>query len=107
MRVWSQGLGKQELVLEFAKSNVVREEGKVFIRGIVQEPVNWQFEITIDAADVPGFYHVLFSVPVLRFSLKNLGDLFRFINDKFIARRMGMKAEDKQPVESSRRRRAK
>jgi hypothetical protein len=107
MRVWSQGLGKQELVLEFAKSNIVREEGKLYIRGIVQEPVNWQFEITIHAEDVPGFYHVLFSIPVLRFSLKNLGDLFKFINDKFIARRMGMKAEDKKPVESSHRGRAK
>ena len=107
MRVWSQGLGKQELILEFAKSNIVREEGKLYIRGIVQEPVNWQFEITISAEDVPGFYHVLFSIPVLRFSLKNLGDLFKFINDKFIARRMGMKAEDKEAVESPHRGRAK
>jgi len=107
MRVWSQGLGKQELVLEFAKADIVREEGKLYIRGIVQEPVNWNFEITIHGQDVPGFYHVLFSIPVLRFSLKNLGDVFKFINDKFIARRMGMKAEDKKPVESPHRGRAK
>ena len=107
MRVWSQGLGKQELVLEFAKSNVVRENGKVFIRGIVQDPVNWQFEITLDAKDVPGFYHVLCSMPVVRFGLKNLGDVFKFINDKFIARRMGMKAEEKQPVDSTQRPKAK
>ncbi len=107
MRVWSQGLGKQELVLEFAKADIVREEGKLYIRGIVQEPVNWNFEITIHGEDVPGFYNVLFSIPVLRFSLISLGDIFKFINDKFIARRMGMKAEDKKPVESSRRGRAK
>ncbi len=107
MRVWSQGLGKQELVLEFAKADIVREEGKLFIRGIVQEPVNWNFEITIHGEDVPGFYNVLFSIPVLRFSMKNLGDLPRFFKDKFIARRMGMKAEEKKPVESSRRGRDK
>lgn len=94
MRVWSQGLGKQELVLEFAKSNVTREGGKIFIRGIVQEPVNWQFEITIYKEDVPGFYNVLFSIPVARFSLKNLKDVFKFINDKFIMRRMGLKPSE-------------
>lgn len=107
MRVWSQGLGKQELVLEFAKSNVTREEGKVFIRGVVQDPVNWQFEITIHGTDVPGFYHVLVSMAVLRFSLKNLGDIFKFFNDKFIARRMGLKGEEKQPVETGGRGRVK
>ena len=94
MRVWSQGLGKQELVLEFAKSNVTREEGKIFIRGIVQEPVNWQFEITIHKEDVPGFYNVLFSIPVACFSLNNIKDVFKFINDKFIMRRMGFKPSE-------------
>lgn len=103
MRVWSQGLGKQELVLEFARSNVVREEGKVYIRGIVQEPVNWNFEITLAGEDVAGFYHVLVSMAVLRFSLANLKDVGKFFNDKFIRRRMGMKAEDKQPAESPHR----
>ena len=100
MRVWSQGLGKQELVLDFAKSNVTREEGKIFVRGIVQEPVNWQFEIVIYKEDVPGFYHVLFSIPVLRYSLKNLKDVFKFINDKFIKRRMGLKPSESKSASS-------
>ena len=100
MRVWSQGLGKQELVLEFAKSNVTREGGKIFIRGIVQEPVNWQFEITIHKEDVPVFYHVLFSIPVVRFSLNNIKDVFKFINDKFIMRRMGLKPSESKSASS-------
>ncbi len=100
MRVWSQGLGKQELVLEFAKSNVTREGDKTFIRGIVQEPVNWQFEITISKEDVPGFYRVFFSIPILRFSLNNIKDVFKFINDKFIMRRMGMKPSENKSASS-------
>ena len=100
MRVWSQGLGKQELVLEFAKSNITREGDKVFVRGIVQEPVNWQFEITISKEDVPGFYNVLVSTAVLRYILWNILGVFKFINDKFIMRQMGLKPSESKSASS-------
>ena len=91
MRIWSTGLGKEELVLDFAKSNVTREEDKVFVRGVVQEPVDWNFEVTITREDVLGLLHVIVSTAVLRHFVRNIAGFFTFVRDKFIMRRMGMR----------------
>jgi len=91
MRIWSTGLGERELVLDFAKSNVTREEGKVFVRGIVQEPVQWNFEITLAKEDVVGLLRVIFTIVVIRHFIRNVTGVFKFVWDKFIMRRMGSK----------------
>ena len=91
MRIWSTGLGDRELVLDFAKSNITREEGKVFVRGIVQEPVQWNFEVTIAKEDVTGLFRVIFTIAVIRHFIRNLAGVFKFVWDKFIMRRMGSK----------------
>ena len=100
MRMWSAGLGSEEtaLVLDFTKADFKREGDKVFITGVVREPVAWEFKLTITKEDVPGILHVMFSFPTLRYIVKSIGGIFIFIRDKFILRRMGTKAGE-SPVE--------
>jgi hypothetical protein len=79
MRIWTTGLGKQELVLDFFKSNITREEDTVYIRGIVQQPVNWNFEVTLTGDDVAGLLRVIFTTAVLRHFVRNIAGVFRFL----------------------------
>lgn len=58
MRLWSRGLGKQELKMNFMNYDVRREGQDVVISGRVVDPVNWEFWIRFDEADVPGLIRV-------------------------------------------------
>lgn len=89
MRIWSTGLGERELVLDFAKSKLTREEGKVFVRGVIQEPVQWNFEITLAKEDVVGLFRVIVTTAVTRHFVRNVTGIFKFVWDRFIMRRMG------------------
>jgi hypothetical protein len=91
MRIWSTGLGERELVLDFAKSKLAREEGKVLVRGTIEEPVQWNFEITLDKDDVVGLLHVMATTAVIRHFVRNVTGIFKFVWNKFIMRRMGGK----------------
>ena len=93
MRVWSKGLGTRELVIDFAKSNVTREGDKVFVRGVIQEPVAWNFEVTITKGDVPGLLHVIVSTAVLSHFARNATRIFTFAYGKFIRRQRGSPSE--------------
>lgn len=94
MRIWSKGLGKQELVLDFAKANVTREGDTVFVRGVIQEPVAWNFEITITKGDVPGLLNVIVSTAVLSHFARNVTGIFTFIYDRFIKRQTGRRPSE-------------
>jgi len=94
MRVWSKGLGKQELVLDFAKANVTLEGGKVFVRGVIQEPVAWNFEITLTKEDVPGLLNVIVSTAVLSHFARNVTGIFTFVYHKFTRRQMGSRPSE-------------
>ncbi|MBN1613318.1 MAG: hypothetical protein JW950_02510 [Deltaproteobacteria bacterium] len=91
MRIWTTGLGKQELVLDFFKSNVTREGDTVFIRGIVQQPVNWNFEVTLTGEDVSGLLRVIFTTAVFRHFIRNIEGVFRFVWQEYILPVMGVK----------------
>ena len=62
MRFWSKGLGERELVIDLSKGNLTLEEGKVYMRGIIVEPVNWNYEITLFSEDVRGILRVALSI---------------------------------------------
>jgi len=80
LRFWSEGLGKSEIVLDFATVNVTREGNKALVKGSFLEPEPWEFQITLTKADIKGFLHVIFSGAMLRYIFKNLGiGLFRLI----------------------------
>ena len=58
MKLWSRGLGKQELKMDFMKYDVRREGHEVVISGRITDPVNWDFWIRFDENDVPGLVRV-------------------------------------------------
>jgi len=58
MRLWSRGLGKQELKMDFMKYDVRKEGQEVVISGRITDPVNWDFWIRFDEDDVPGLVRV-------------------------------------------------
>jgi hypothetical protein len=58
MKLWSRGLGKQELYMNFMYYDVRREGQEVVISGRITDPVNWDFWIRFDEDDVPGLIRV-------------------------------------------------
>lgn len=91
VKVWSRGLGKQALNLDFAKSDVVREGNEVIIKGILRSGgIIWDTKVTFTKEDIPGLLYFVLSFPVLFHLLRNIGGFFIFIRERFILRRMGL-----------------
>lgn len=76
MKVWSKGLGNIELVLDFEKYWVETEnvDGKenVYIKGVITDPVFWDFRITMDKSDIPGLLNVAINRLMIMMFVKNL-----------------------------------
>ena len=77
MKMWSQGLGKNELVVDFRKYKVIEETNpdnvtETVIKGITKEPVKWEFQIRVRPEDMPGFLNIFFKPATLFFILRNV-----------------------------------
>jgi hypothetical protein len=77
--------------MDLAKGNVTREGDKVVMRGVIEEPVTWNYEVTIFKEDVHGIPRVVFTIAAVRYFLGSITGVFRFIYGRFIVRRMGAK----------------
>jgi len=66
MKLWSRGLGKQELKMNFMDYTISREGQEVVISGRITDPVNWDFWIRFDEDDVPGLIRVAKNPSVIR-----------------------------------------
>ena len=86
MKMWSEGLGRMELVVDFSHYEVVTDEGDTVIKGITDEPVQWEFTARFRDDDIPGLLNVLFKPTTLLFILKNVKVLFRFVFEKLFMR---------------------
>lgn len=102
MRFWSKGLGERELVIDLSKGNLTREEGKIFMRGVITEPVAWNYEVTLFAEDMRGILRVMISIPALIYFLKNITGVFAFFGriGKFGSEPVEGKPEEKKPAET-------
>jgi len=82
MKLWSRGLGKQQLQMDFMRYEITQEGDEIVISGRIIEPVNWDFWIRFDENDVPGLIRVAKNRKlirmVLRRYLKKIGRLFLF-----------------------------
>lgn len=92
MRFWSKGLGERELVIELDKGNLSREEGKVIMRGVITEPVAWNYEVTLFGEDIRGILRVMMTPQAIIYFLKNITGLFTYFSK---LGRMGYKPEEK------------
>ncbi len=86
MKMWSEGLGKMELVVDFCRYTVVTEGEDTVIKGTTDEPVQWEFTAKFRNEDIPGLLNVLFKPTTLKFILKNVKVLFRFFFEKMFMR---------------------
>jgi hypothetical protein len=68
MKLWSRGLGKQEIFLDFRYCQAVKDpnEGNMLIIGNMQSPVTWEFKITFQPEDIGGIVKLCF-LPFLAF----------------------------------------
>ena len=94
MIAWSRGLGKRELVFDFRKCNVIREGDKLYLKGKLH-PTLWDCRVTFTKGDFPGLLAFLFSFAVLSHFARNILGILKFVPDKYILRRMGMKPTEK------------
>lgn len=73
MKLWSRGLGSTEISMDFRTYKVTKDKktGDVIIIGNMQDPVNWEFKITMEPDDIPGFMKIMFNLSILILGLKN------------------------------------
>jgi hypothetical protein len=76
MRFWSKGLGDRQLVIDLSRGNLTNEpNNEVVMRGIISEPVKWNYEVTLFDIDVRGILRVALTFQALLFFAKNIGGL--------------------------------
>ncbi len=74
MKLWSRGLGKTEVYMDFRQYQSLKDpvNGNIIIVGNMQEPVTWEFKITLQPEDIAGVMKLLFNFDTLKFIMKNL-----------------------------------
>ncbi len=84
MKMWSRGLGKTELKMDFRYYQVKKdlETGDVIIFGKITDPVNWEFKITLEPNDIAGFMKVFFHYCVIELSLKNSLKFIEYLKNR-------------------------
>ena len=74
MKVWSRGLGKTELKAD-CRYYMVRPDSEkdiVYIVGKITDPVEWEFRVTLEPEDIPGFMKLGLTYPMIKLVIKNL-----------------------------------
>jgi len=94
MKLWSRGLGKQELKMDFMRYEISRDGQEIVISGRITDPVNWEFWIRFDEEDVPGLVRVATNRSVLGMVL---GHWFK----KLIPFRGRQRAEEDQETQET------
>ena len=80
MKLWSHGLGKRELKMDFRRCAIRRnQEGGIEVLGVITEPVTWEFRITLDAEDAAGLIRMAFTPALLGMILAHAPDYVRFL----------------------------
>ena len=88
MKLWSRGLGRTEVLMDFRYYKTVKdpESDNVFIIGSMRYPVNWEFRITFSPEDVPGLIKTFINFSLLKLMIKNIPRYFIYLwnRKKFI-----------------------
>lgn len=87
MKLWSKGLGKRELIMDFDEYFVERETKDgveyFYIKGVIKDPVYWDFIITMTKKDIPGLIHIALNRTILWMFIKNI-----FVTIKSVFRKL-------------------
>jgi hypothetical protein len=82
MKMWSEGLGKIQLEVDFSKYRVENEDKGTVVKGITIEPVQWDFKATFFKEDIPGLINIFFKPTTWFFLLMNIKYVFLFVYEK-------------------------
>ncbi|MBI9073770.1 MAG: hypothetical protein JEZ02_00065 [Desulfatibacillum sp.] len=95
MKLWSRGLGRTEVSMDFRYYKVVKdpETGNVCIVGAMRDPVNWEFRVMMEPEDIGGFAKMFFNWAMLWLVAANA---FRYIVYLFKRKQY---VEEGEPIE--------
>lgn len=96
MKLWSRGLGTTEITMDFRSYQVVKDldSENIYIIGTMQDPVNWEFRITVTPDDIPGFLKIAANLSVLAMGIKNA---YKFVT--YLLNRHDFEGDDPKELE--------
>jgi hypothetical protein len=59
MEFWSKGLGKKTIAMGLSNGESLVSEDALCLRGIMEEPVSWEYVMLLDEADIKDFFALL------------------------------------------------
>jgi hypothetical protein len=59
MDFWSKGLGERTIALSLARSESLKSEGTLCLRGRMEEPVSWEYIMRLTGDDLADFFALL------------------------------------------------
>ena len=87
MKLWSRGLGKTEVYMDFRHYHTIKDpdSGQVLIIGKMLDPVDWEFKITLQPEDIGGIVKMALNRHMIFFVLRNLHQylIYLFQRKKF------------------------
>ncbi len=96
MKLWSRGLGRTEVSMDFRYYKVVKdpETSNVCIVGSMRDPVNWEFRVMMEPEDIGGFAKMFFNWSMLWLVFTNA---FRYI--EYLFNRKNYVEDESDPIE--------
>lgn len=80
MKLWSHGLGKRELEMDFRRCEIRKSpDGGIEVLGIITEPVTWEYCITFDKEDVPGLIKMACNLHLIALVLNHSPSFFGYL----------------------------
>ncbi len=67
MKFWSKGLGKKTIDLSLAKGETIHTAGKLYVRGTMEAPVDWDYIMPLEGDDLVDFFDLLSDPTVARY----------------------------------------
>jgi hypothetical protein len=59
MDFWSKGLGEQSIALSLTDSDPLKSEGMLYLKGRMEEPVSWEYIMSLSEDDMVDFFTLL------------------------------------------------
>jgi len=74
MKLWSKGLGRTEVTMDFRYYKLIKDNksGDLVVIGNMQDPVTWEFTMKLEPDDIAGLLKLLFNFSLIWYVIKNL-----------------------------------
>ena len=59
MEFWSKGLGKRTIEMGLSKGESIVSEDALCLKGVMEEPVSWEYVMLLDETDIDDFFSIL------------------------------------------------